>query len=303
LAQVLKPNGSGVSAGEMRAPDTDGDSSAGSRAIQTEITGTSCQGKTTFYEVKVSDPNYTHDSWTVKKRYSQFIQLELDFIAKESELTRETLPAKGFMGVQHRWSPKFNQRRQDTLDSYLKSLVLQVSVLRQDETLFAFLQKPMSTDVRELVDSGEASAASRGGIVTRRTAEAEEEEAEEAEEQASAAPRASTASKEDSRVKDIMQVEESATSPTGKEKKGSWFGGGKNKVEEPAAEATADPTSPTGKEKKGSWFGGGKNKVEEPATEEEQAAAQKKAAWEAHKAAMEAPISAWQASRVNETRG
>jgi len=138
--------------------------SALAKAVQIEIVASENEGSTTYYNINVSD---TTHSWKVKKRYGEFLELNKE-LASRSVLTREQLPAKGLFGFRHRFDiGNFNKQRQTGLDSYLKNLGQQVTTLREDPVLQAFLSKD---------DMASKKADSVGGSQQSLPANANEEE-------------------------------------------------------------------------------------------------------------------------------
>jgi ADP-sugar diphosphatase len=115
--------------------------------LQAEIVGTSQQGSTTFYTVKVNESTQVNSiQWTVSKRYRQFHQLDQE-LSRMSRLRREQLPSKGFFGLRHRLNVgDFNTLRQQGLEQYLNALCQQICSLSQDPILRAFLQNCASVE-------------------------------------------------------------------------------------------------------------------------------------------------------------
>lgn len=125
--------------------------------IQAEIVGDEADGLTTFYAIKVSD---TSHSWKVKRRYSEFVQLDADLASSGSVLKRDELPEKGTLGIRHRLNlGDFNEKRRTGLDSYLKFLLRQVTTIAQDPVLHTFLQQPAISETA-MVDSIQSEQAS-----------------------------------------------------------------------------------------------------------------------------------------------
>jgi hypothetical protein len=125
-------------------------------AVQVDIVSAKQHGSVTLYDIEVRDGD---QRWTILKRYSEFLKLDRDLLVERSGghngLTREELPSKGMMGFRHRFNiGSFNTDRQAALERYLKNLAGQVSTVKQDPTLEAFLAETDASIV------GLASAAS-----------------------------------------------------------------------------------------------------------------------------------------------
>merc|ERR1719253_1971498 len=98
------------------------------------------------YTIKETETS-SEKTWNLKKRYKDFVKLDRD-LDRHSVLLRQKLPPKGLIGFRHRYDlGNFNKDRQFALDSYLKTLVRQVTALNQVGVLRDFfLQDVADTD-------------------------------------------------------------------------------------------------------------------------------------------------------------
>jgi len=86
----------------------------------------------TFYTVQVSHGMKT---WTLDKRYSDFVRLDRALAANGSNLSRQSLPQKGWFGLRKVFNSGFNvtaarSQRLEGLSHYLENLIRQANVTK-----------------------------------------------------------------------------------------------------------------------------------------------------------------------------
>merc|ERR1719346_585534 len=88
----------------------------------------------TRYQVRIKANG---SEWVVERRFSDFEVLEKQ--VAPSGVRRAPLPAKGFLGVQHKMNlGNFKEKRQVHLQAYLNSLAEQIDYLSEMPALEAF---------------------------------------------------------------------------------------------------------------------------------------------------------------------
>ncbi|CAK0911722.1 unnamed protein product [Prorocentrum cordatum] len=103
--------------------------------VKLSIEGTTEDGGVRFYTVLVT--NESGRSWTVEKRYSDFLALD-ERLKQDGALTTADLPPK----AQHNAlaSVSFFDRRRGLLEAYLGHLAKQVLLIAQNRILHEFLE-------------------------------------------------------------------------------------------------------------------------------------------------------------------